>query len=104
MRICAASAGVLASDIARSKAVRASSFRPNSQQERALDPEEVEIAGKWFRQGLDHRQRGLRPVHLHGRHGAIEGYDRRRLYRLERRVEQIDLLPVGKFGLCGACM
>ena len=44
MRICAASAGVLASAMARSKASRASARAPELHQQPALDAEEMEIA------------------------------------------------------------
>ena len=59
----AASAAVLASAMARSKATRASSVRPSCMQQRALDAEEVEIAGQLAASGsiiVKRRRRALR--------------------------------------------
>ena len=75
----AASAGVLASAMARSKASRASAARPSCSRSAPLQAEEVEVAGQRLAERLDHRQRRLGPAHLGHRHRAVQRHDRRGL-------------------------
>jgi len=72
IQICAASAAVLASAIARSKAVRALFTTAKLVKQRALHTEEVEIAGKAILERLDHGQRRFRPPDLGNGYSPVE--------------------------------
>ena len=98
MRMCAASTAVLASAIARSNAARASSWRPSCGEQRAAHAEEMKVAGQLRRERLDQRERLRRAAQLRDRDGAVERHHRRRRQPLERRVERVDLRPVGRGG------
>ena len=73
IRICAAA--VLASAIARSKAVRALFTTAKLVKQRALHTEEVEIAGKTILERLDHGQRRFRTPDLGNGYSPVERDD-----------------------------
>ena len=77
---------------------------PELQQQPALHPEEMKIAGKPWRQGLDHGERRRRTADLGNRDGPIERDDGRWLQGFERGVEEIDLRPIGVPRAGGSCM
>src|SRR5262249_986392 len=63
-------------------------------EQRALEAEEMKIAGERLGQRLDQRQRRGRAFDLAGGDGAIERDDRRPLQALPRGVELGDLPPI----------
>ena len=62
----------------------------------------MEIARKPRRQRLDHVKRGRRTVQLADSDRAVQRDHRRRLQPLERRIQRVDLRPVGVVGTRGA--